>query len=74
MPFEAAFVRILTGTVRDLGIIVTEQTGTHERGKPIGDRKVLENLDFRSRTTGEDAAARSRLVGGSGSPCQSWRW
>lgn len=32
------------------------------RGAPIGDRKVLESLPSRARTTKEEAAARSRLV------------
>lgn len=35
---------------------------TPARGKSVKGERALETLDFRSRTTGEDAAARSRLV------------
>ncbi len=36
--------------------------GETARGQPIKGRKVLENLQLRSRTTGDRAAARSRLI------------
>ena len=38
------------------------QNGELQRGQPIGDRKVLESLPSRARTTNDQAAARSRLV------------
>lgn len=40
----------------------TDQDRKLARGAPIGDRKVLESLPSRARTTNEAAAARSRLV------------
>lgn len=38
------------------------QGGETARGRPIRGRRVLENLSLKSRTTGRQAAARSRLV------------
>ncbi len=41
---------------------VTDLDGKTARGQPVEGRRVLENLPLGSRTTGEKAAARSRLI------------
>ena len=39
-----------------------EDHSTPTRGKSVKGERALESLNFRARTTGQDAAARSRLV------------